>query len=82
MNSQLVFVFFNGLASGMAFFLVAAGLTWVFGILKILNLAHGAFFMLGAYVAYTIGGLCGRPRSGPSWAWRCWPPPWSAPWAT
>lgn len=57
MNSQLVFVFFNGLASGMAFFLVAAGLTWVFGILKILNLAHGAFFMLGAYVAYTIGGL-------------------------
>ncbi|MCO5074276.1 MAG: branched-chain amino acid ABC transporter permease [Chelatococcus sp.] len=40
----------------MAFFLVAAGLTWVFGILKILNLAHGAFFMLGAYIAYTIGG--------------------------
>lgn len=56
MTSQAIFVVFNGLASGMAFFLVAAGLTWVFGILKILNLAHGAFFMLGAYVAYTIGG--------------------------
>ncbi|MCK9549321.1 branched-chain amino acid ABC transporter permease [Aquamicrobium sp.] len=57
MTSQAVFVLFNGLASGMAFFLVAAGLTWVFGILKILNLAHGAFFMLGAYVAYTVGGV-------------------------
>ena len=56
MTSQAVFVLFNGLASGMAFFLVAAGLTWVFGILKILNLAHGAFFMLGAYVAFTLGG--------------------------
>lgn len=56
MTNQVVFVLFNGLASGMAFFLVAAGLTWVFGILKILNLAHGAFFMLGAYLAYTIGG--------------------------
>jgi branched-subunit amino acid ABC-type transport system permease component len=57
MISQAIFVLFNGLASGMAFFLVAAGLTWVFGILKILNLAHGAFFMLGAYIAYTLGGL-------------------------
>ena len=56
MISQAVFALFNGLASGMAFFLVAAGLTWVFGILRILNLAHGAFFMLGAYLAFTIGG--------------------------
>ncbi|ABA81498.1 branched-chain amino acid ABC transporter permease [Rhodobacter sphaeroides] len=56
MSSQAVFVLFNGMAQGMAFFLVAAGLTWVFGILKILNLAHGAFFMLGAYIAYSVGG--------------------------
>lgn len=56
MTNQVVFVLFNGVASGMAFFLVAAGLTWVFAILKILNLAHGAFFMIGAYLAYTIGG--------------------------
>src|SRR5690606_6719686 len=40
----------------MAFFLVAAGLTWLFGIMQILNLAHGAAFMLGAYVAFTIMG--------------------------
>ncbi|WP_246504734.1 branched-chain amino acid ABC transporter permease [Microvirga antarctica] len=54
--SKSIFVLINGLASGMAFFLVAAGLTWVFGILKILNMAHGAFFMIGAYLAFSIVG--------------------------
>src|SRR3954453_18189257 len=54
--SKAIFVLFNGLASGMAFFLVAVGLTWVFGILKILNMAHGAFFMIGAYLAFSVTG--------------------------
>lgn len=56
MGSQLLFAIVSGLASGMAFFLVAGGLTWLFGILKILNMAHGAFFMVGAYVAFTMVG--------------------------
>lgn len=56
MSAKLIFVLINGLASGMAFFLVAAGLTWVFGILKILNMAHGAFFMIGAYIAFSLIG--------------------------
>lgn len=56
MISKLVFTLINGLASGMAFFLVAAGLTWVFGILKILNMAHGAFFMIGAYIGFALIG--------------------------
>ncbi|MGI6853663.1 branched-chain amino acid ABC transporter permease [Mesorhizobium sp. 1B3] len=51
---------FNGLSWGMATFLVAAGLTLIFGILHILNFAHGGFFMIGAYLSYsvmaTIGG--------------------------
>src|SRR5690606_26085184 len=42
--------------TGMAVFLVAAGLTLVFGILKILNFAHGSFFMIGAYLAFTLTG--------------------------
>ncbi len=54
--SKAIFVLFNGFASGMAFFLVAVGLTWVFGILKILNMAHGAFFMIGAYLAFSVAG--------------------------
>jgi branched-chain amino acid transport system permease protein len=45
---------FNGLSWGMATFLVAAGLTLIFGILHILNFAHGAFFMIGAYIAYSL----------------------------
>ena len=51
---------FNGLSWGMATFLVAAGLTLIFGILHILNFAHGGFFMIGAYLAYSamvaVGG--------------------------
>ena len=53
--------FMNGLASASSLFLVAAGLTWIFGILKILNMAHGHFFMIGVYVAFSIIGR--RPDS-------------------
>jgi branched-chain amino acid transport system permease protein len=53
---QLAFATFNGLAAGMAVFLVAAGVTLIFGILKVLNFAHGAFFMVGAYVAFSLIG--------------------------
>ena len=40
----------NGVQYGLVLFLVASGLTLVFGILGVINLAHGAFYMLGAYV--------------------------------
>ena len=46
--TEWLFGVYNGIATGMAIFLVAAGLTWIFGILKILNMAHGHFFMIGA----------------------------------
>lgn len=54
--SQLAFAAANGIVLGMAVFLVAAGLTLVFGILKVFNFAHGSFFMVGAYIAYTVTG--------------------------
>jgi len=44
----------SGLFQGMLLFLVASGLSIVFGLMDILNLAQGAFFMLGAYVGYEI----------------------------
>jgi branched-chain amino acid transport system permease protein len=53
---QLAFAVANGISSGMAIFLVAAGVTIIFGLLRILNFAHGSFFMLGAYVAFTLVG--------------------------
>jgi branched-chain amino acid transport system permease protein len=43
----------HGLVYGMLPFLVASGLTLVFSMMGILNIAHAAFYMLGAYVAYT-----------------------------
>ena len=39
----------NGLQYGMLLFLIASGLTLTFGVMGIINLAHGAFFMIGAY---------------------------------
>jgi branched-chain amino acid transport system permease protein len=49
----------NGVQYGLVLFLVASGLTLVFGILGVINLAHGAFYMLGAYLAYWITAYTG-----------------------
>jgi len=46
----------NGVAMGLLLFMMAVGLTVIFGMLDILNLAHGAFFMVGAYLGYRIAG--------------------------
>jgi len=49
----------GGLIIGMLLFLVAAGLTLIFGVLRVINFAHGSFYMLGAYFALTIFQLTG-----------------------
>ena len=41
----------NGLASASSLFLVSAGLSLIFGVMRIVNFAHGSFFMLGIYLA-------------------------------
>ena len=46
--------FLTGLAEASSLFLVASGLSIIFGVTRIVNFAHGAFYMLGAYVAYTL----------------------------
>ena len=46
--------FVTGLASACSLFLVASGLSIIFGVTRIVNFAHGAFYMLGAYVAFTL----------------------------
>jgi branched-chain amino acid transport system permease protein len=48
------FSLLNGLVYGMLLFMLASGLTLIFGMMGVLNFAHAAFYMLGAYVAYTI----------------------------
>jgi branched-chain amino acid transport system permease protein len=44
----------NSLQYGLLLFLVASGLTLIFGIMGIINLAHGSFYMIGAYMAYAL----------------------------
>jgi branched-chain amino acid transport system permease protein len=44
----------NGLSFGMLLFLLAAGLSLIFGLMRILNLAHGSYYLLGAYVALSV----------------------------
>lgn len=50
---------FNGIQYGFLIFLAASGLTLVFGILGVINLAHGSFYMLGAYLALTLTEVTG-----------------------
>jgi hypothetical protein len=49
----------NGLIYGLLLFMVAAGLTLVFGMMGIVNFAHASFYMIGAYLAFTISGIAG-----------------------
>ena len=50
----------NGLQYGLLLFLVSSGLTLVFGIMGIINLAHGSFYMVGAYLAWSLAGMTGN----------------------
>ena len=45
---------FNGLSYGALLFLLASGLSLIFGVMRIVNLAHGSYFMLGGYVGLTV----------------------------
>jgi branched-chain amino acid transport system permease protein len=49
----------NSLQYGLLLFLVASGLTLVFGIMGIINLAHGSFYMIGAYLAFALASATG-----------------------
>jgi branched-chain amino acid transport system permease protein len=54
----MIFIqFLNGLSTSMLLFLLASGLTLIFGVLRIINFAHGSLYMLGAYLTYTISRI-------------------------
>lgn len=56
--------FLNGLAEASSLFLVAAGLSLIFGVSRIVNFAHGSLYMLGIYVAYTLVQAWGHGPAG------------------
>ncbi len=53
-----------GLAYGMVLFIIASGLTLVFGVMRVINFAHGSLYMLGAYLAAAVGGVLASPVIG------------------
>jgi len=55
----------NAVQYGLLLFLVASGLTLIFGIMGVINLAHGSFYMIGAYMAFALGPLL-EPVTGGS----------------
>jgi branched-chain amino acid transport system permease protein len=59
MLESIVHVCLAGLSTGMFIWLVASGLTLIFGVLGVLNFAHGSFYMLGAYFCYTLLSFMG-----------------------
>lgn len=52
--SQLIIQTLNGLSYGLLLFLLAAGLSLIFGLMGVINMAHGSYYMLGAYLGLTI----------------------------
>ncbi len=74
----------NGVQYGLLLFLIASGLTLIFGVMGIINLAHGSLFMIGAYLAFLVARQWGSvwlalpvadcraaSRSGSCWSAGC-----------
>ena len=56
----LIIQTFNGLSYGAIIFLIASGLTIIFGVMDIVNLAHAAYYLLGGYVSITVIRVTGN----------------------
>ena len=52
-----LFILINGLSQGMVLFIVASGLSLVFGVLRVINFAHGSLYMIGAYLSFSLSTL-------------------------
>lgn len=52
--NQVIIILMNGLTLAALYFLVASGLTLIFGMMRIVNMAHGAFYLLGGYIGWQI----------------------------
>lgn len=61
-TGQFVTIGLNGLTLGALYFLVASGFTLIFGLMRITNMAHGAFYLLGGYIGFSVADRTG------SWA--------------
>ena len=62
--SSLIVQLINGLADASTMFLVAAGLSLIFGVTRIVNFAHGSFYMLGIFIVYSLVSVIGASGIG------------------
>ena len=62
--SEILGQLLSGVSRGMVLFLIASGLTLTFSVMNILNFAHAAFWLVGAYVTWTIWHLLLLPATG------------------
>ena len=60
---ELIQTIINGLTTGFLYALIALGYTMVYGVLKLLNFAHGDVYMIGAYIGYFVIQWFGGPTS-------------------
>ncbi|MCD4715849.1 MAG: branched-chain amino acid ABC transporter permease [Desulfobacterales bacterium] len=61
-DASMLFVqFISGLSRAMILFLMASGMTIIFGVMRVINFAHGAFYMIGAYMAFTLSSVLTGP---------------------
>lgn len=67
--SNLLIQFLNGLASASTLFLIAVGLSLIFGVTRIVNFAHGSLYMLGLYIAYSAVSAFGASGMTASAFW-------------
>lgn len=58
-GDMLIGLIIAGLGRAMIYFLLASGLTLIFGVLKVVNFAHGAFYMLGIFICYSVVQITG-----------------------
>lgn len=61
----------NAVQYGLLLFLVASGLTLIFGIMGVINLAHGSFYMIGAYMAFALSPIVSGTFGGGFFAVLC-----------
>lgn len=59
MNTRFIILILNGLTQASVLFVLGSGLTLAFGLMRVVNLSHGALYLLGGYIGYTVNQLTG-----------------------
>jgi len=54
MDAKFILLILNGLTQASILFVLGSGLTLAFGLMRVINLSHGAFYLLGGYVGYSV----------------------------